>query len=98
MKSLLLNEINNKNELYDNYNQFSFDGKTKNIDNNVIIIDNNTNNENDNNNEIKYISEEESNIINSNSKNNENNENIDNNFNYNLPLESDKSSENFNLI
>ena len=96
LKSLLLNEINNKNELYDNYNQFSFDGKTKNIDNNVIIIDNNTNNENDNNNEIKYISEEESNIINSNSKNNENNENID--FNYNLPLESDKSSENFNLI
>ena len=98
LKSLLLNEINNKNELYDNYNQFSFDGKTKNIDNNVIIIDNNTDIENDNNNEIKYISEEESNIINSNSKNNENNENIDNNFNYNLPLESDKSSENFNLI
>ena len=92
----ILNEINNKNELNDY--QFSFDGKIKNIDNNIINIDNKTDIENDNNNEIKYISNEDSNRINSNSKYNENDENFDNNFNYNLPLESDKSSENFNLI
>ena len=57
----LLNKINNKNELNDYYNnQFSFDGKSKNIifsknekdnnkentDNNIIIIDNNDINSN----------------------------------------------------
>ena len=108
--SSLLNKINNKNELKNYYNnQFSFDGKSKNLftknekdnkenlDNNIIIIKNNLNDseENINNNEIKYINDAENNIFNSNGKNNEN---VDTNFNYILPLESDKSSEHINLI
>ena len=68
-------------------------------DNNIIIIDNNLNDnnnnnqdENDNNNEIKFINDVDDFIIYSSGKK------IDKNFNYNLPLESDKSSEHFNLI
>ena len=111
----LLNKINNKNELNDYYNnQFSFDGKSKNIifsknekdnnkeniNNNIIIIDNNIddnniNKKNINNNEIKEINDINSSLI---SLNSISNENSDNNFNYILPLESDKSLEQFNII
>ena len=69
-------------------------------DNNIIIIDNNLNDnnnnnnqdENNNNNEIKFINDMDDFIIYSSGKK------IDKNFNYILPLESDKSSERFNLI
>ena len=74
----------------------------ENIDNNIIIFDNNNkNNKNENreiyNNEIKYINDVDSYLINSNIK--KKNENMEqNNFNYILPLESDKSSEHFKFI
>ena len=98
----LLDSINDKNDFKDLLiNQFSFDGKIQNdliknnenninkddINNNIIIINNN-----DENNEIKYINDPETYFLDS-------NKNIEeNNFKYNLPLESDKSSEKFNLF
>ena len=103
----LLNRINSKNEMSNCFsNQFSFDEKSENyifsnnekennkenINNNIIIIDNNENeNKENDNNEIKYID-----TINSNIK--DNNDYMENNFNYILPLESDKSSEHFKFI
>ena len=114
LNSLLnkINNKNELNDYYNN--QFSFDGKSENIivsknekdnnkeniDNNIIIIDNNTddnniNKKNINNNEIKEINDINSSLI---SLNSISNENSDNNFNYILPLESDKSLEQFNII
>ena len=86
------NYIITKNEKEDN---------KENFENNIIFIDNTgaednisgVNNELEN---IKDINNKESYLNNSNKKNN--NESIDNNFNYILPLESDKSSEHFNLV
>ena len=104
------NEVNNSysnqfsfDEKSENYifSKNEIDNNKENIDNNIIIIDNNKkNNKNENrgtcNNEIKYISDIDTFLINSNLKNN--NENMENNFNYILPLESDKSSEHFKFI
>ena len=104
------NEVNNSysnqfsfDEKSENYifSKKEIDNNKENIDNNIIIIDNNNkNNKNQNretcNNEMKYKSDVDSYLINSNLKNN--NENMENNFNYILPLESDKSSEHFKFI
>ena len=105
----LVSNTDNKNDLNNYYsNQFSFDEKSQNyifsknendnkenIDNNIIIISENEKNQEDNN-EIKYINNLDTLLTDSNKK--YSNENTDNNFNYILPLESDKSSEQFNLI
>ena len=82
-------------------NESDVDNNKENIDNNVILINENGYNHDDNsdNNEIKYINNIDNIdtfLIESNKKNS--NENSDVNFNYILPLESDKSSEQFNLI
>ena len=104
------NEINNCynnqfsfDEKSDNYifSKNERDNNKENIDNNIMVINNiNKKKEFENrencNNEIKYINDVDSYLINSNIKNN--NENMENNFNYILPLESDKSSEHFKFI
>ena len=77
------------------------DNKDNINNNNSIIIINENENENeynqDDNNEIKYINNIDNTLLTDSNKK-YSNENTENNFNYLLPLESDKSSEHFNVI
>jgi hypothetical protein len=80
-------------------NEKDSDINKENVCNNIILTNENENEFNHDdiyNNEIKYINNIDNFLIESNKKNA--NENSDTNFNYILPLESDKSSEQFNLI
>jgi len=95
----IFNNINNINDLNNYINQISFDETSQNyffsknenesnINDNIISTINNI----EENKEVKFINNIENYINNSNRKNE------DKNFNYNLPLESDKSSELFNIM
>ena len=98
--SSVFNNINNINDLNNYINQISFDetsqnyffSKKENENENNIDNTKSANNNIGENNEVKFINNIENYIGNSHKKNE------DSNFNYNLPLESDKSSEHFNIM